>query len=122
MGRAWRGRAVIEERACRVNALVVTIDTRYLESANAIIQWHEGIDQRRTILRKSRFYRNNSRPGWLISYLLDGGCLITQCNGAGQGECHWSISTLLLAESAVTWADLSWIREIWKGPTSSRAC
>jgi L-lactate dehydrogenase (cytochrome) len=58
-----------------------------------------------------------SRPGWLISFLLDGGVpALPNVIVPGKGPMPLTDVATALAESAVTWADLRWIREIWKGP------
>src|SRR6202050_3023031 len=58
-----------------------------------------------------------SRPSWLISYLLDGGLPgLPNVVIPGKGQMPLVDINAALAESAVTWADLRWIREIWKGP------
>jgi L-lactate dehydrogenase (cytochrome) len=58
-----------------------------------------------------------SRPGWLVSYFLDGGLPgLPNVIVPGKGPLPLIDVAAALAESAVTWADLSWIREIWKGP------
>jgi L-lactate dehydrogenase (cytochrome) len=58
-----------------------------------------------------------SRPGWLMSYLLDGG-LPTLPNVVipEKGPMPLLDVAAALAESAVTWSDLRWIRELWRGP------
>jgi isopentenyl diphosphate isomerase/L-lactate dehydrogenase-like FMN-dependent dehydrogenase len=58
-----------------------------------------------------------SRPGWLTSFLLDGGIpALPNVVLPGKGPMPLVDVAAALAESAVTWADLRWIREIWQGP------
>jgi L-lactate dehydrogenase (cytochrome) len=58
-----------------------------------------------------------SRPGWLFSFLRDGGVpALPNVVVPGKGPMPLIDVATALAESAVTWADLRWIREIWKGP------
>jgi L-lactate dehydrogenase (cytochrome) len=58
-----------------------------------------------------------SRPGWLASFLLDGGVpSLPNVVVPGKGPMPLVDVAAALAESAVTWADLKWIRELWKGP------
>jgi L-lactate dehydrogenase (cytochrome) len=58
-----------------------------------------------------------SRPRWLISFLLDGGVpALPNVVVPGKGPMPLVDVAVALAESTVTWADLRWIRELWKGP------
>lgn len=58
-----------------------------------------------------------SHPGWLISFLLDGGMpKLENIVVPGQGPMELVDVSAALAESTVTWGDLRWIRELWKGP------
>jgi isopentenyl diphosphate isomerase/L-lactate dehydrogenase-like FMN-dependent dehydrogenase len=58
-----------------------------------------------------------SRPGWLISFLRDGGVpALPNVVVPGKGPMPLIDVAAALAESTVTWADLRWIRELWKGP------
>lgn len=57
-----------------------------------------------------------SRPGWLMDFLLDGGMPgLPNVVIPGKGEMPLVDINAALAESAVTWADLKWIRQLWKG-------
>jgi len=58
-----------------------------------------------------------SRPGWLIGFLRDGGVpKLANVVVPGQGPMEMGDVAAALAASAVTWADLRWIRELWGGP------
>jgi L-lactate dehydrogenase (cytochrome) len=58
-----------------------------------------------------------SRPGWLVSYLLDGGLPgLPNVVVPGKGPLPLIDVSAALAESAVSWSDLRWIREAWRGP------
>jgi isopentenyl diphosphate isomerase/L-lactate dehydrogenase-like FMN-dependent dehydrogenase len=58
-----------------------------------------------------------AHPGWLISFLLDGGVpKLENIVVPGQGALELTDVAAALAESTVTWEDLRWIREFWKGP------
>jgi L-lactate dehydrogenase (cytochrome) len=58
-----------------------------------------------------------SRPAWLTNYLLDGGLPgLPNVIVPGKGQLPLVDINAALAESAVTWADLRWIREAWRGP------
>src|SRR5271165_1698738 len=117
-GRGAAEAAIERARVAGFSALVVTIDTPV-----------SGI--------RERDYRNGmkvlisggplakipylpqilSRPGWVINYLLDGGLPgLPNVIVPGKGEMPLIDVAVALAESAVTWADLKWIREAWRGP------
>jgi isopentenyl diphosphate isomerase/L-lactate dehydrogenase-like FMN-dependent dehydrogenase len=58
-----------------------------------------------------------AHPGWVISFLLDGGTpKLENIIIPGQGPMKLLDVGAALAESTVTWEDLGWIRELWKGP------
>jgi isopentenyl diphosphate isomerase/L-lactate dehydrogenase-like FMN-dependent dehydrogenase len=58
-----------------------------------------------------------SRPGWLISFLRDGGVpLLPNVVVPGKGPMPLVDINAALAESTATWADFRWIQEIWRGP------
>ena len=119
MGGRGAAEAVIERaRVAGFNALVVTIDTpvsgiRERDYRNGMKELISGGP-----LAKIPFIPQVlSRPGWLIEYLLDGGLPgLPNVIVPGKGQMPLVDINAALAESAVTWADLKWIREIWKGP------
>ena len=56
-------------------------------------------------------------PGWLISFLRDGGLPgLPNVVIPGQGPMTLVDINAALASSAVSWKDLRWIRERWRGP------
>src|SRR5262249_59715787 len=56
------------------------------------------------------------RPGWLVSFLLDGGLRpLPNVVIPGHGPMPLLDVNAALASSAVTWADLRWIRDCWRG-------
>jgi isopentenyl diphosphate isomerase/L-lactate dehydrogenase-like FMN-dependent dehydrogenase len=58
-----------------------------------------------------------SRPGWLTSFFMDGGLpALPNVVIPGKGPMPLVDVGAALAESTVTWADLKWIREAWRGP------
>src|SRR3989449_6682277 len=58
-----------------------------------------------------------SRPGWLTSFLLDGGLpALPNVVIPSKGPMPLVDINAALATSAVTWADLRWIRDLWRGP------
>jgi isopentenyl diphosphate isomerase/L-lactate dehydrogenase-like FMN-dependent dehydrogenase len=58
-----------------------------------------------------------THPAWLISFLRDGGLsALPNVVIPGQGPMPLVDINAALAASAVTWADLRWIRGLWQGP------
>jgi len=119
MGGRGAAEAVIERaRVAGFSALVVTIDTpvsgiRERDYRNGMKELISG-----GLLEKIPYIPQIlSRPGWLISYLLDGGLPgLPNVMIPGKGQMPLVDINAALAESTPTWADLRWIREIWKGP------
>ena len=117
-GRGAAEAAIERARVAGFNALVVTIDTpvsgiRERDYRNGMKELVSGGP-----FEKIPFLPQIlSRPGWLISYLLDGGLPgLPNVIVPGKGQMPLVDINAALAESAVTWADLRWIREAWKGP------
>jgi isopentenyl diphosphate isomerase/L-lactate dehydrogenase-like FMN-dependent dehydrogenase len=117
-GRGAAEAAIERARVAGFNALVVTIDTpvagiRERDYRNGLKELISGGP-----LEKIPFIgRILSRPGWLFDYLRDGGLPgLPNVIIPGKGEMPLVDINAALAESAVTWADLKWIRELWKGP------
>lgn len=58
-----------------------------------------------------------AHPGWLISFLLDGGVPpLHNVVIPGKGPLPLTDVAAVLAKSTVAWEDLKWIREVWTGP------
>ena len=117
-GRGAAEAAIERARVAGFSALVVTIDTpvsgiRERDYRNGMKELISGGP-----LEKIPFLPQIlSRPGWLISYLLDGGLPgLPNVVIPGKGPMPLVDINAALAESTPTWADLRWIREIWKGP------
>jgi len=117
-GRGAAEAAIERARVAGFNALVVTIDTpvsgiRERDYRNGMKELISGGS-----FEKIPFVGQIlSRPGWLIGYLRDGGLPgLPNVIVPGKGEMPLVDINAALAESAVTWADLKWIREAWKGP------
>ena len=119
MGGRSAAEAVIERaRVAGFSALVVTIDTpvsgiRERDYRNGMKELVGG-----RLLEKIPFLPQVlSRPGWLVRFLLDGGLqALPNVVIPGKGPMTLIDVASALAESAVTWADLRWIRELWRGP------
>jgi isopentenyl diphosphate isomerase/L-lactate dehydrogenase-like FMN-dependent dehydrogenase len=58
-----------------------------------------------------------ARPGWLISFLMDGGVpKLENVVVPGKGPLAMVNVSESLARGAVSWKQMSWIREAWRGP------
>jgi isopentenyl diphosphate isomerase/L-lactate dehydrogenase-like FMN-dependent dehydrogenase len=117
-GRGAAEAAIERARAAGFSALFVTIDTpvsgiRERDFRNGMKELISGGP-----LEKIPYLPQIlSRPGWLISFLMDGGVpTLPNVVVPGKGPMPLIDVATALAESTVTWADLRWIREIWKGP------
>jgi isopentenyl diphosphate isomerase/L-lactate dehydrogenase-like FMN-dependent dehydrogenase len=117
-GRGAAEAAIERARVAGFSGLVVTIDTpvsgiRERDYRNGMKELISGGP-----LEKLPYLPQIlSRPGWLASFLLDGGVpSLPNVVVPGKGPMPLIDVAAALAESAVTWADLKWIRELWKGP------
>jgi len=57
-----------------------------------------------------------ARPHWLLQFFRDGGLMQFPNVMLAEGPMPYADVAAALEQSTVTWADLRWIREIWKGP------
>jgi L-lactate dehydrogenase (cytochrome) len=58
-----------------------------------------------------------ARPRWLAGFLSDGGLMsFPNVVIPGQGPMAYADVAAALEQSTVSWPDLQWIREAWKGP------
>lgn len=57
-----------------------------------------------------------SRPRWLAEWLLDGGLMNFPNIVLKDGPMGYADVAAALEQSMVSWSDLKWIREAWKGP------
>ena len=117
-GRGAAEGSIERARVAGFSALVVTIDTpvsgiRERDFRNGMKELISGGP-----LEKIPYLPQIlSRPGWLISFLRDGGVpALPNVLVPGKGPMPLVDVAAALAESTVTWSDLRWIRELWKGP------
>ncbi|MGA7402534.1 MAG: alpha-hydroxy acid oxidase [Candidatus Sulfotelmatobacter sp.] len=117
-GRGAAEAAIERARVAGFSALVVTIDTpvsgiRERDYRNGMRELISGGP-----LEKIPYLPQIlSRPGWLVNFLIDGGVPpLPNVVVPGKGPMPLVDVAAALAESTVTWADLKWIRELWKGP------
>jgi isopentenyl diphosphate isomerase/L-lactate dehydrogenase-like FMN-dependent dehydrogenase len=117
-GRDVASGAIARARAAGYSALAVTIDTavsglRDRDVRNGI---KELLGSRITpkLPFLSQFL---SRPRWLAGFLSDGGLMsFPNVVLPGQGPMPYADVGAALEQSTVSWPDLRWIREVWKGP------
>lgn len=100
------------------SALVVTVDTpvaglRERDPRNGMKELLDG-----SIFSKLPYLPEMLwHPGWLTSFLLDGGIpKLENVVIPGKGPMPLIDVSAALAEAAVTWEDLKWIKESWPGP------
>lgn len=117
-GREAAESAIERARQAGFSALVITVDTavagmRERDPRNGMKELLSG-----SVWQKMPFVPQVlARPGWLAGFLLDGGVpKLENIVVPGQGPMSLTDVTAALARSAVTWADLRWIRQSWSGP------
>jgi len=117
-GRGAAEAAIERARVAGYRALVVTIDTpvsgiRERDYRNGMKELICG-----SVFEKMPFaWEVLGHPRWLWSFWRDGGLMrLPNVVVAGSGPMALVDIGAALAESAVTWADLKWIRELWGGP------
>jgi len=117
-GREAAEGAIERARVAGFSALVVTIDTpvsgmRERDFRNGMKELISG-----SPLEKLPFLPQVlARPGWLISFLLDGGLRpLPNVVIPGQGPMPLVDVTVALSRTTVTWEDLRWIHDLWRGP------
>jgi len=117
-GRGAAEAAIERARQAGFSALFVTIDTpisgmRERDVRNGVKELISG-----GLMQKIPFLPQVlSRPGWLVSFLLDGGMPpLPNVVIPSEGPMPLVDVNAALASSTVTWQDLRWIRELWRGP------
>ncbi len=118
MGGREASEAVIERaRVAGCAALVITVDTpiaglRERDLRNGMKELLGG-----SVISKIPYLgQMMARPGWIISYLRDGGLSrLPNVVLPGSGPMELVDVGAALARSAVTWEDLGWIRKQWPG-------
>ena len=117
-GRAAGEAALARAAAAGVKGLFVTIDTpvagmRERDSRNGMTQL-----MGRNPFAKARYMPNIlAHPRWVAGY-LNGGKMKTLPNVILPDGKNFALTDVAsaLESSVVTWDDLKWIREVWKGP------
>jgi isopentenyl diphosphate isomerase/L-lactate dehydrogenase-like FMN-dependent dehydrogenase len=99
------------------SALILTIDTavagfRERDSRNG----SKELLTRRPLPMLPHVGQFLARPGWLMDFFRDGGLMNFPNVRLAEGPMPYADVAAALEQSTSTWADLKWIREIWKGP------
>ncbi len=117
-GRAAAAAAIERARAAGFSALVITIDTavagmRERDHRNGMTQLL-GND----LLAKLPFLAQFlSHPRWLLAFLRAGRVRrLPNVVVPGQGALPLMDVTAALADAAVTWDDVRWLADLWRGP------
>src|SRR5882757_7620284 len=117
-GRAAAEAGIDRARRAGYSALVFTIDTpvagmRERDPRNGMKQLLSS-----SLFAKLPFFLPFlSHPRWLAAFLADGGVpKLENITIPGEGPMRLVDVAAALADAAVTWNDLNWIRKIWPGP------
>ena len=117
-GREAAEQAMHRAQAAGYQVLVITIDTTVIGLREREVR--DGMDHllRGNLLSKlSSAPQLLARPRWLARFLLHGG-LPTMPNIVlpGKGRLAIGNAHTTMNRAAFSWTDMSWIRELWKGP------
>ncbi len=117
-GREAAEGSIDRARRAGFSALVITVDTPV-----AGLRERDPRNGMKELLGSSLFARIPflpnilAHPGWLTSFLLDGGVpKLENVVIPGKGPMDLLDVGAALASATVTWEDLRWIREVWSGP------
>jgi isopentenyl diphosphate isomerase/L-lactate dehydrogenase-like FMN-dependent dehydrogenase len=117
-GRGAAEAAIARAQAAGFSALVLTVDT-----AVAGMRERDFRNGMKELLGKSVFAKIPFlaqmvvRPRWVANFLLDGGVPnLSNVVIPGHGPMPLIDVAAALVEAVVTWDDLRWIRQVWRGP------
>ena len=117
-GREAAEGSIDRARRAGFSALVITVDTpvaglRERDSRNGMKELLGS-----SLLAKVPYFPDFlAHPGWLASFLLDGGMpKLENVVIPGKGPMELVDVSAALAQATVTWEDLRWIRQLWSGP------
>jgi isopentenyl diphosphate isomerase/L-lactate dehydrogenase-like FMN-dependent dehydrogenase len=117
-GRGAAEGAIERAKKAGFSALVITVDTavgglRERDPRNGMKELLGG-----SIFAKMPFLPEiMSHPQWLAGFLMDGGLpKLENIVIPGKGPMELLDVSSSLAQSAVSWADFPWIRQLWNGP------
>jgi L-lactate dehydrogenase (cytochrome) len=110
--------AIERARACGYSALVVTIDTAVAGMRERDLR--NGMKELVTLNPWKMLpfvWQFVSKPRWLAGFFSDGGMMkFPNVVLPGEGPMLYADVGTALEQSTVTWSDLGWIREAWRGP------
>jgi L-lactate dehydrogenase (cytochrome) len=117
-GRAAAEAALDRAKRAGFSALAVTIDTGTGGMRERDIRNGTAELMGSSILKKLPYLPQFfSRPGWLASFLMDGGIhKLPNIVIPGKGPMALINVAAALAQSVVTWEDFRWLRDAWPGP------
>ncbi len=117
-GRGAAEAGIDRARRAGYSALVITVDTPV-----AGMRERDPRNGMKQLLGRSPFAKLPylpeilAHPRWLVPFLADGGVpKLENVIIPGQGPMELIDVAAALADAAVTWNDLSWIRKVWPGP------
>jgi L-lactate dehydrogenase (cytochrome) len=116
-GRDVASRAIERAKSVGYSALVVTIDT-----AVAGLRERDVRNGTKELLTRRPWpmlpyvWQFIARPGWLAGFLGDGGLMSFPNVMLSDGPMLYADVGAALEQSTVTWRDLRWIKDLWKGP------
>lgn len=116
-GRDVASAAIARAKAAGFSALVVTIDTpvagmRERDPRNGTKE----LITRQLWSMLPFLPQILSRPRWLAAFVADGGLMNFPNIVLPEGPMGYADVGAALEQSMVSWKDLRWIRELWKGP------
>jgi isopentenyl diphosphate isomerase/L-lactate dehydrogenase-like FMN-dependent dehydrogenase len=116
-GRDVASATVQRARDAGYSALILTVDT-----AVAGLRERDLRNGAKELLTRNPFLmlpfigQFLARPRWLAAFFGDGGLMQFPNVMLPEGSMLYADVGVALEQSTVTWRDLGWIREIWKGP------
>ena len=117
-GRAVAEATIARARAAGYSVLVVTIDTPVSGMRERDIRAGAGPLLKGEVLRAIPYiWQFLSHPRWVSGYLADGAPrMFPNVELPDVGPMPCGDTSILLAQTNVTWDDLTWIRDAWRGP------
>jgi len=116
-GRAVAERAIVRAREAGFSALVVTVDTPMAGMrARDVRNGTNALLSGNPVAMAPHVHQIVSHPRWLAGFLGDGGLMQFPNVVLDSGPMKYESVGPALIQSVVTWSDLKWIRDVWRGP------